>query len=119
MRTIIAGTRDIVDYDVLKRVVDEVPWTITRVLNGGARGVDLLGVIWATENNIPVDNYPANWKAYGRSAGPMRNAQMAMNADCLIAIWDGKSAGTKNMIEIARRAGLEVVVYCTSQEKTA
>ena len=36
---------------------------------------------------------------------------MAANADALVAVWDGVSPGTKNMIAQARLQGLRVHVY--------
>ena len=54
--------------------------------------------------------YPADWERHGRAAGPIRNEEMAEVSDALIAFWDGKSRGTKSMIEIARRKGLQVAV---------
>lgn len=116
MRTIIAGSRDIHDPEILEYAItamraDPDGWTITEILSGGAPGVDKLGETWADEHQIPYTVYPADWNRYGRSAGPMRNCVMAANADALIAIWDGESRGTKHMIETARRNGLRVVVY--------
>jgi len=35
---------------------------------------------------------------------------MAEYADALVAFWDGKSKGTKNMIETARKLGLKTEV---------
>lgn len=55
--------------------------------------------------------FPADWNAHGKAAGPIRNQQMAQEADVLIAFWDGKSRGTKDMIEKATRAGLDMHVY--------
>ena len=43
--------------------------------------------------------FNADWNKHGRAAGPMRNKQMADYADVLIAVWDGQSKGTKNMID--------------------
>ena len=54
--------------------------------------------------------HPADWNRLGRAAGPIRNEEMAEVSDALIAFWDGKSRGTKSMIEIARRKGLQVAV---------
>ena len=45
----------------------------------------------------------------------IRNQQMSDYADALIAIYDGVSNGTKNMIEIAKKDGLEVFVYEISE----
>ena len=35
---------------------------------------------------------------------------MACYADALICFWDGKSRGTANMIEVARKRGLTVKI---------
>ena len=83
---------------------------ITIVVSGGAPGVDTLGEQYADEMNIPVHVYEADWDKHGRAAGPIRNRKMAENAEALIALWDGKSKGTKNMIETATKKGLMVYV---------
>jgi hypothetical protein len=112
MRVIIAGSRTIDDYTLLEAAIDESSWKdqISVVLCGGARGVDRLGLGYATINNIPVSPFLADWERYGKAAGPIRNEQMAKNADALIAIWDGISKGTKNMIDIAKKYHLKVFI---------
>lgn len=112
MRVIIAGSRSFEDYPKLRRVVNSFhkQFTITQVVSGNARGADSLGEWWAAENNITIRVFPANWSQYGRAAGHIRNEEMAKNADALIAFWDGKSPGTKSMIEKALKKGLETVV---------
>lgn len=57
-----------------------------------------------------MKRFPADWGKYGKSAGVLRNKQMAEYADGLIAFWDGKSRGTANMIETAKGLGLRVRV---------
>jgi hypothetical protein len=69
-----------------------------------------MGEEWAARNNIPVELFPADWDRFGRSAGHRRNADMAARAEALVALWDGKSPGTKGMIDIARQRGLKVHV---------
>lgn len=59
---------------------------------------------------IPVIHFPANWDKHGKSAGHIRNAEMAKYADALVAFWDGKSKGTKGMIDYATRCNLRVKV---------
>ena len=113
MKTIIAGSRSIDSLDLIFQVVNESKFNITTVVSGGARGVDQLGEQWAKMNNIPIDIYPANWDKYGKSAGYKRNTIMAMNADALIAIWDGESKGTKHMIDLAEKYGLKTFVFRT------
>lgn len=75
-----------------------------------APGVDTLAIQYAQENNLPLKEFHADWKTHGRSAGPRRNREMANYADALIAIWDGESRGTKNMIEEATKRNLQVYV---------
>jgi hypothetical protein len=101
MKTIIAGCRDFKDYNLLKSKVDAYreDHVITEVVCGGATGADALGENYAVQNGITVKGFPADWNKHGKAAGPIRNRQMAEYADCLIAVWDGKSRGTKNMID--------------------
>jgi len=110
MRTIIAGGRGITDILEVYRAVVSSGFHITTVISGAAAGVDRLGESFARAHNIPVHLYPANWDAHGRRAGFLRNSEMAKNADALIAVWDGKSPGTKHMIDEATRYGLKVFV---------
>ena len=109
-RVIIAGSREFNDYNVLLEAIDEAPFYVTYVISGGAKGVDAMGERYASEMDIPMAVYLPDWSQYGKVAGPMRNAKMADGADALIALWDGKSKGTKNMIETAQKKGLKVYV---------
>ena len=69
--------------------------------------------IYAKENNIPIKFFPALWDQYGKSAGMIRNKQMAEYGDFLLAFWDGKSHGTKNMIKTMKEMNKhgKVVIY--------
>lgn len=115
MKTIIAGGRYITDYQLVIDAVRLSGFVITEVVSGGASGVDALGEKWAIEHSVPVKKFPANWEKFGKKAGPLRNEQMADCADALIAVWDGLSRGTLNMIENADRRGLKVYVYEVKQ----
>jgi hypothetical protein len=108
MRVIIAGSRSIKNYDIVEKAVRDSGFEITQIISGGAGGVDELGEQFAARYNIPISYFLANWVAYGRSAGMIRNTDMAKNADALIAIWDGKSVGTKDMIDKANHVGIPV-----------
>ena len=113
MKTIIAGSRDINDFQVVDHAINSSGFIITEVVSGTARGVDKEGEGWASLNNVPIKRFPADWKQFGRGAGHKRNAAMAEYADALIAIWDGASPGTRNMINEAAKRGLELYVYST------
>ena len=108
MRTIIAGSQTILDYELVKQTIKDSGFEITTVLSGDANGVDKLGAQWARDNKIGLEHYPAKWNKYGLSAGPRRNLEMADNAEALIAICKDGSKGTTHMIKTAREFGLKV-----------
>lgn len=110
MRTIIAGSRTFVDYELMKFHLQNYRFPITSIISGCAKGADSLGEQYAIEKGIPLEKYPANWNKYGKSAGYRRNEQMADVADALIAFWDGESKGTKHMIDIAVSKKLKVKI---------
>lgn len=83
----------------------------SEVVSGCQRGADKLGEAWAARHGLPVKPFPAAWHVYGPGAGNIRNEEMAKYADALIAIWDGISQGTRDMIDRAKQRGLIVYVY--------
>jgi len=109
--TIIAGSRDCTDYKELLNAIDAIDWEIDLVMSGSARGVDGMGERWAIENNISINRFIPNWDKFGKSAGYIRNARMAEEAEALLALWDGKSKGTKHMIDLADSHNLKVHVW--------
>jgi hypothetical protein len=112
MRVIIAGSRGYKgSVKGVQKIINDSGFDVSVVLCGGARGADSTGLAWATTNNIPVEYYPANWDKFGRSAGVLRNKIMVESADALIAIWDGKSPGTKNCIAQAKDKKISIYVH--------
>lgn len=110
MNVIIAGSRDIEDIELVNKACEDSGFEITTVFSGCARGVDRLGEQWANTHCVPIRYFPAKWKAFGRSAGPIRNINMAHEADALIALHSKNSRGTAHMIETALSKGLKVFV---------
>ena len=125
LRIIVAGSRGFKNYDLLrdtlmdyldfmddKDVVDNP--SQVKFISGTAKGADTLGEQFAYTYEYEVIRFPAAWDIYGKSAGYRRNAEMAKYASeaygVLFAFWDGKSKGTKHMIDLAKRYGLEVHV---------
>ena len=74
------------------------------------RGAGKLGEQYAKERGYKITRFPADRKRFGRAAGPKRNEQMANYADALIAFWDEKSRGTKNMIDLAKIKNLIILI---------
>ena len=111
MKTIIAGSRSFDDIKLVYRAIAESDFYITEVVSGTANGIDKLGEEYARNFRLKVKRFPAMWDIYGKSAGYIRNVQMAEYSDALVAVWDGVSKGTKHMIDIAKAKGLKVYVY--------
>jgi hypothetical protein len=113
MKLIVAGSRSIDSYVVVERAIRRVSerHSLVEIVSGAARGVDTLGERWAKANGVLIKRFPAEWDKHGRKAGMLRNAEMAQYADGLLAVWDGVSLGTKNMIETMRRLDKYVAVW--------
>jgi ribonucleotide reductase alpha subunit len=110
MKVIIAGGRDFDDYDLLKQKCNNILQNQDEVIiiSGGAKGADSLGERYGKEKGYNVEVFSPKWNEYGKKAGPIRNQEMATNSNALIAFWDGKSKGTKHMIDTATDEGLLV-----------
>lgn len=105
-RIVISGSRNYNNYEEAKRYIDICINRIKSEYNlifvsGVCRGADLLGERYAEENGYSIERYPAEWEKFGKKAGPLRNRKMAQIGDYFICFWDGKSAGTKSMIDFA------------------
>lgn len=129
MNVIIAGGRDFNNYQLLKYKSLELLKGLTDIviLQGEASGADTLAKHFAKERAFKMRSFPADWdnlltpgavpregrygKRYNVMAGFDRNERMANAAGpegMLIAFWDGRSPGTKHMIDAARNRGLTV-----------
>ena len=116
---IVAGSRSFDDYKLLKEKCDYylsdalAKGYDIEIVSGTAKGADKLGEQYAKERGYHIAYFPADWKAYGKRAGYLRNQQMANFSDALICFWDGSSKGTKHMIDIARGKHIPVrtVIY--------
>jgi predicted Rossmann fold nucleotide-binding protein DprA/Smf involved in DNA uptake len=107
-RVVIAGCRDYNDYSEAKSFIDCCLLNIKKeneivIVSGCASGADAIGECYAVENGFKIEKYPADWKTYGKCAGPRRNKKMAEISDYVICFWDGKSKGTNSMINYAKK----------------
>ena len=84
-----------------------LPLDIT-IISGAAKGADTLAADWAAMNWTHLEEYPADWKTYGRAAGYKRNVQMLTEGkpDLVIAFPGG--TGTDMMCRLAEAVGVEV-----------
>lgn len=134
MRCIIAGGREFSDYNLVKRKCGAILHKyIDRMIIISGRcddykrgvhtfttddgikvyGADGFGRTICQRKLHKVYPYPADWGQYGNAGGPIRNEEMAKNATHLIAFWNGKSRGTKGMIDLAKQYDLQsrIILY--------
>ena len=129
MKVIIAGSRTFNDYQKLYDFCEKVlaNQNDIEIVSGTADGADKLGEKYAKEKGYKLSEFPAKWKdldakpcfvkydknkePYNVLAGLNRNEEMAKYADSLIVFWDGKSTGSKNMIESAMKHKLKIKFY--------
>ncbi len=111
MKVAVIGSRSFTDYDLVISILDE--FDISAVVSGGAKGADSLGEKYAIDNFIDTLIFKPDWKRYGRGAGFVRNKEIINNCDIVVAFWDGKSKGTKNSIDLARKQNKTVRIIST------
>lgn len=111
MRVLVCGGRDYSDVSRVYAVLDKLHREagIDCLMQGGARGADILASVWATKNHVLQEVYEADWENQGSFAGPARNKRMLDEGrpDLVIAFPGGR--GTADMVRKARKAGVEVV----------
>lgn len=98
-KLIIAGSRSLPEEFQYRLVPLSWKFRPTEIVCGMAKGPDLWGKEFGESWGIEVVEFPAQWDLFGKRAGYVRNEQMADYADALLAFWDGKSRGTKHMID--------------------
>jgi hypothetical protein len=97
----VVGSRGFKDYDRVCKVLDE--YSIGIVVSGGADGADDLAKRYAKERGLVLVELIPDWKRHGRSAGMIRNQDIVKRCDRMVAFWDGKSPGTADAIDKAKK----------------
>lgn len=114
-KIIIAGGRDFANYNLLKEKMDVLlqERKNIEIVSGTANGADTLGERYAREKKYNIKRFPADWDLYGKRAGYVRNKEMADYADACVVFWDGKSSGTKHMMDLAteKKIPLRLINY--------
>ena len=110
MRALVCGGRDFNERDRVYRALDGARKRLglNHVIQGGARGADLLAKQWAETRGIPCDEYRAEWGRHGRAAGPLRNQTMIEVGKPDIVIAFPGTVGTADMIARAEKAAIPV-----------
>jgi len=131
MKVIIAGSRKGITLSDVRYAMLAAPFDITEVVSGCAKGVDTFGEIVAREYDIPIKRFPAKWDdleakpckikinqfgEYNCLAGFNRNKEMADYGDALIAVWNGSSSGTRDMIKLMQDGRKRVYISTKGED---
>jgi YspA, cpYpsA-related SLOG family len=115
-RVLVCGGRSYGNHRLVNTVLDmlHADRNFTCFIHGAAKGADRLGFWWALNHQkgypgFEILGFPADWDRYGRSAGAIRNSQMLKEGKPdLVVAFPGRH-GTADMVEKARRHGVEVI----------
>lgn len=109
-RIIVTGSREWKDPNAARKAIADRLFDCdveSIIVHGAARGADRFAHQEAEKLGLLVEPHPADWSK-GKSAGFQRNEEMArLGADLCIAFWNGKSNGTKHMLSMAEKYGIE------------
>ena len=115
MKIAVVGSRSLDDYQLVKSILEQ--YTFSQIISGGAKGIDTLAEQYSDELGLikPLVILP-DWKQYNRGAGAVRNREIVDTSDFVVAIWDGKSKGTKISINHAKKINKPVFVWLINDD---
>lgn len=124
MRVLVTGDRNYTDVETIGGALErvQVMWNepgehignYPTIIHGGATGADTIAQVLAEWMGFPTEGYAADWKRYGRAAGPIRNQQMLdTGVDLCLAFHNDleNSKGTLDMVTRCQEAGVPVRLY--------
>ena len=106
MKIAIIGSTTLKIDDIEKYIPEEV----TEIVSGGAKGVDLYAKEYAIKRGLKFSEFLPEYEKYKRGAPLKRNLKIIDYVDKVIAFWDGKSRGTKFVIDNCRKKNKEIEV---------
>ena len=106
MKLAIIGSRSLSHIEL----ENYIPEGVSEIVSGGAKGIDAIARDFAKQKGIPLVEFLPQYSRYGRGAPLKRNEEIALYADEVLALWDGKSKGTAYTIRLFKRLGKKVTV---------
>ncbi len=107
MKIAVIGSRNLWVNDLGRYLPDG----ITEIVSGGARGIDSCAKEYAIKSNLKLTEFLPQYDKYGRQAPLLRNLDIIDYADEVIAFWDGRSHGTKFVIDNCKDKNKKVKIY--------
>ncbi len=112
MKIAVIGSRTVDNFEL----DTYLPEGVTEIVSGGAKGVDLLAKEYAGVNNLRYREFLPEYNKYGKGAPLKRNELIADYADAVYAFWDGKSRGTKYVIDYCKSTGREIKIFISEKK---
>ena len=106
MKIAIIGSRNI----TVNNLEDYLPKNVTEIVSGGAKGVDTCAKEYALQNDLLLTAFLPEYSRFGKGAPLKRNIQIIEHSDEILAFWDGKSNGTKHVIDLCQKLGKKVTI---------
>ena len=107
MKAAVIGSRGL----WVEHLEDYLPEGVTEIVSGGARGVDTCARNYALGHGLKLTEFLPDYSRFGKGAPLLRNITIIENADLILAFWDGKSKGTKFVIDYCKKRNIPVVVH--------
>lgn len=107
MKVAIVGSRNLYVNDLEKYL----PEGVSEIVSGGAKGIDASAADYAVSHNIKLTEFLPEYKRYGKSAPLKRNLEIIKYSDLVIVFWDGKSKGTKYVIDNCKKLNIKLIIY--------
>ena len=111
MKIAVIGSRTMMISDLKPYL----PEGVTEIVSGGAKGIDTCAREYALANNLKLTEFLPEYDLYKRAAPLKRNIQIIDYSDQVIAFWDGKSRGTKFVIDKCRKKGKPLTVFMENE----
>lgn len=107
MKVAVIGSRTL----KIDNLGDYIPQNTTEIISGGAKGIDSCAREYALSHNIRLTEILPDYARYGKGAPLKRNITIIQSADIVLTFWDGKSRGTKFVIDKCAELGVNVKIY--------
>ena len=113
MKTAIVGSRNVYVEDF----TPYLPVETTEIISGGARGIDTCAAAYASAHHLRLTEIKPDYRRFGRGAPLKRNVEIIGMADYVLVFWDGRSRGSRFVIDECEKSGKAYrVVLCADSE---
>jgi predicted Rossmann fold nucleotide-binding protein DprA/Smf involved in DNA uptake len=118
MKLAVIGSRSVTNVQLIYSILDK--YEFDQIISGGAKGVDSIAEQYSrTEGLLEPIIFKPDYEKYGSPAAQFnRNSQIIETADMIISIWDGKSTGTQDSMNKAKKLGKPIDTWLVNNNET-